>query len=96
MPKSKVPILQLDPLPEKFGTLEDFWGFWDSHSSADYEDLIEAVDICVDIQSSKAYCAVAKGLLAQLRAQARQQGVSTETLINLWLREKVVEAGQSK
>ena len=37
----------------------------------------------------KVYCAVAKDLLTQLQIHARQQGVSTETLINLWLREKV-------
>lgn len=97
MPKSRVRTSQLDPLPEEFGTLEDFWAFWDTHSSADYsEDLMEAVDMQVDIRSSKVYCAVAKGLVAQLRVQARQQGISLETLINLWLREKVVEAVQGK
>jgi len=62
------------------------WAFWDTHSTADYEDQIEDMDI--DIRSSKVYCAVAKDLLAQLRTRARQEGVSTETLINLWLQEK--------
>jgi hypothetical protein len=32
-----------DALPENFTTLEDFWEFWDTHSSADYEDTMEAV-----------------------------------------------------
>jgi len=39
-----------DPLPDNFDSLEFFWEFWDSHSSADYEDLMEDVD--VDIQIS--------------------------------------------
>jgi hypothetical protein len=28
-------------LPEDFTTLEEFWGFWDTHSSADYEEVME-------------------------------------------------------
>ena len=80
-----------DPLPEDFDSLEEFWTFWDTHSTADYEDLMEDVDVRVDIHSSKVYCAVAKDLLAQLRTHAQQQGVSTETLVNLWLREKVTK-----
>jgi hypothetical protein len=32
-----------DALPENFTTLEEFWEFWDTHSSADYEDAMEAV-----------------------------------------------------
>ena len=34
-----------DALPENFTTLEDFWEFWDTHSSADYEDTMEAVAV---------------------------------------------------
>lgn len=96
MPQSKTQGRQRDPLPENFGSLEEFWAFWDSHSTADYEDFMEDVDVHVDIRSSKMYCAVAKDIIAQLRSQARRQGVSTETLINLWLREKVTEAAQSE
>jgi len=32
---------QRDPLPENFDSLEEFWAFWDTHSTADYEDLME-------------------------------------------------------
>jgi hypothetical protein len=53
---------------------------------------MEDVEVDIDIRSSRVYCAVAKDLLTQLRAQARRQGVSTETLVNLWLREKAAEA----
>lgn len=78
-----------DPLPESFSTLEEFWGFWDTHSSADYEDVMEPVEVEIDLASSKVYCPVAKDLLREVRTRARQQGVSTETLINLWLQEKI-------
>jgi hypothetical protein len=81
--------LQRDTLPENFGALEEFWAFWDTHSSADYEDLMESVEAEIDLSSSKAYCPVAKDLLRGGRTRAHQQGVSTETLINLWLQEKL-------
>lgn len=78
-----------DPLPENFITLEAFWDFWDTHSSADYEDSMEAVTVEIDLVSSKTYLPVAKDLLNKVRAQARQQGVSPETLVNLWLQERL-------
>ncbi len=78
-----------DILPENFDTLEGLWKFWDTHSSADYEDVMESIEVEVDLSSSKVYCPVAKDVLNKVRAQARQQGVSTETLINLWLQERL-------
>ena len=96
MAKNRTRGRQRDSLPESFHSLEEFWAFWDTHSTADYEDLMENVDVEVNIRSSKTYCAVAKDIVAQLRTQARRQGVSTETLINLWLREKAAEAARGK
>jgi len=81
-----------DPLPENFDTLEELVRFWDTHSSADYEDVMEPVEVEIDLSSSKVYCPVAKDLLRKVRAQAHQQGVSTETLINLWLQERLGSA----
>jgi signal recognition particle GTPase len=82
-------IEQHDPIPENFDTLSEFWQFWDTHSTADYEDDMESVEVEVHLVSSKVYLSVAKDLLQEVRAQARRQGVSTETLINLWLQEKL-------
>jgi len=78
-----------DALPESFQTLEELSDFWDAHSSADYEDAMEPVEVEIDLSSCKVYCPVARDLLVQVRRQAHQQGVSTETLLNLWLLEKL-------
>jgi hypothetical protein len=88
MPGNKKPAPK-DVLPDDFQTVEELSDFWDTHSSADYEDDMEPVEAQIDLSSSKVYCPVAKDLLRQVRQQARQQGVSTETLINLWLQEKL-------
>jgi len=82
----------LDGLPDNFTTLDEFWGFWDTHSSADYEDAMEAVEIELDPSSSTVYVPVAKDLVSKVRAQARRQGVSSETLVNLWLQERLSTA----
>lgn len=93
MPKSKKQnIPQDNQLPKNFGSLEEFWAFWDTHSTADYENIMEDVDVLIDLQATKTYCAVAKDLIAQVQTQAHQQGVATETLVNLWLREKIMES----
>ena len=78
-----------DVLPENFTTLEELSDFWDTHSSADCEEVMEPVEAEIDLSACKVYCPVARDLLRQVRRQARQQGVSTETLINLWLQEKL-------
>jgi len=78
-----------DILPENFDSFEAFWDFWDTHSSADYEEFMEPVEVEFLLSSRKVYCAIAKDLFAQVKTQARLQGVSSETLINLWLKEKV-------
>ena len=89
MPKSKRKRLQRDSLPENFRSLEEFWEFWDTHSTADYADQMSAVRAAVKIQSKKVYCPVAGELASELRQEARRQGITTETLVNLWLKEKL-------
>jgi hypothetical protein len=75
-------------LPENFTTLEEFWSFWDTHST-DYEDAMQPVEVEVDQPSSTVYCPVAKDLPGIVRVEARRQGVSPETPINLWLQERL-------
>jgi len=80
-----------DTLPENFDSSEEFWDFWDTHSSADYEDSMEPVEFEIELSSTKTYLPISKALYPQIRLQARQQGISTETLVNLWLQEKLAE-----
>ena len=96
MAKSKKQNRQRDPLPKNFGTLQEFWEFWDTHSTADYEDVMDDVSVEVALSSDKTYFAVARDLVPQLKSQAREQGISAETLINLWLQEKVAQSKPGK
>lgn len=63
--------------------------FWDTHDLADYWDQTEPVDFEVDIGSKVTYYALDKGLSQMLSEVAEERGVSAETLLNLWVQEKL-------
>lgn len=80
-----------DEIPEEFASLVEAGEFWDTHDSGAYEDTMTPVDIELDILDHKLYVAVARDVALQLQAKARDQGVGTETLVNLWLLEKLLQ-----
>ena len=67
-------------------SMEEMGEFWDSHDFTEFDD--DAPDIAFTIASS---ISIEADLLSAVEQQARLRGVSTETLVNLWLQEKLVE-----
>ncbi len=65
--------------------------FWDTHDLAGYWEQTHPVDFEIDIQSEVTYYALDKALSASIRSIAEQRGVSAETLLNLWVQEKLQE-----
>jgi len=63
--------------------------FWDTHDLADSWDLTQPVEVEVDLKAEKSYYSVARDLASQIEHIAHLQGVSSGTLVNLWLQEKV-------
>jgi len=80
-----------DPLPDHFNSLEEAGEFWDTHSGADYEEYMIPVHFDVDLKSSVHEVRVVHEVLEEVTKIARRQGLKTETLINVWLQEKVSE-----
>ena len=78
-----------DPLPDEFQSLEEAGEFWDTHSSSDYEEFMREAHFEVDLRRHSTEVRVSDELIRDVRKIARRQGVTTETLVNLWLREKV-------
>ena len=81
-----------DPIPE-FETLNEIADFWDTHSTADYEDLTHEVQFEVRLgQTNEIQPIVLLPELSEtLQTLARSRGISVETLVNVWLTEKVLE-----
>ena len=74
----------------KADTLEKMGEFWDTHDFTDFDT--DAPDV-----EFKITCAVPVelDLFSLVEKQARRRGVNVETLVNLWLQEKLVEQTQS-
>ena len=70
----------------KTDTLEKMGEFWDTHDFTDFDT--GAPDIEFEIS-----CAVPieLDLLSSLEEQAHLRGVKVETLVNLWLQQKLAE-----
>lgn len=82
-----------DPIPE-FETLHDIAEFWETHSTADYEDLTHEVHFDVRlgrVAEAPQMITLLPELSETLQALAQTRGVSVETLINVWLTEKILE-----
>ena len=63
--------------------------FWDAHDFSEYWDQTKPVEFKVDIQSEATYFPVETTLSDGISRIARKRGVSPETLLNLWLQERI-------
>lgn len=81
-------VKRRDPLPEKFSSIEEAADFWDEHSLADYwEQTHEVKDVKIDLV--RQHFRVDALLANKINRIAKRRGISSETLVNLWLQEKV-------
>lgn len=76
-------------IPQRFKQLDEAADFWDSHDLGDYWAQTRRAIFDVQITSERNYVAVENSLAEKLAELARARGVSVETLLNLWIREKV-------
>ena len=67
-------------------TDEKIGEFWDGHDFTDFDT--DAPDIEFEVAYS---VPLEVGLFSEIEKQAQQRGVKIETLVNLWLRQKLSE-----
>jgi hypothetical protein len=70
--------------------------YWDNHDLNNHWEKTKPADFEVDVRSSSIYFPLQRNLAEQLRTAAEAQGVSPETLLNLWVQERVAEEPRSK
>jgi len=75
----------LDTIPEEFASLEAAAEFWDTHSLDDCWDQTSEAHFDVDLQRRVVLVPLEQSI-------ARRQGISTETLVNVWLNECLEKA----
>jgi hypothetical protein len=72
----------------KARTLEEIAEYWDSHSIADHWDQTHEVDF--ELRAKRRHrVTLDPEIYARLEAQAHVRGVLPETLVNLWLAERL-------
>jgi hypothetical protein len=72
----------------KAQTLEEIADFWDKHSLSDYWDQTHAVEFELRVRRRRRIT-LAPEVYEKVEAQARVLGVLPETLVNLWLAERL-------
>jgi hypothetical protein len=65
--------------------------FWDVHDLAESWDRTKKVSFEVEIESEVTYYSLDKRLAEKVQTIAQKRGVSSDTLINLWTQEKLLE-----
>lgn len=65
--------------------------FWDTHDLTDYWDKTRESEFDVEVNSEAVFCALDMKLAGQVEEAAHKRGVSADTLINLWIQEKLQE-----
>lgn len=87
MPKGK----HLTPqLPETFDTIEQMANFWDTHDLTDYAEFLTPVEADVALHPTHDYViSLSDSLNTLLQQTVQQEGVSINTLVNLWVQEKL-------
>jgi hypothetical protein len=75
----------------KAKSYKEIGDFWDTHDLSDFWDKTKQAEFDVDIESEITYYPLDKTLSEQIQAIAQKRGISSDTLINLWLQEKLQE-----
>ncbi len=70
---------------------EEIGEYWDNHDLGEVWSQTEAADFTLSGHAKTTYYAVESTLSQKLHAVAQQRGVSAQTLLNLWLQEKVAQ-----
>ena len=75
----------------KSRTIEEMAEFWDTHDATDFGNQTHEVPMEFDLHSHRHYIAIDPDLLSYLHDIAATRGLSTESLVNLWLQERLLK-----
>ncbi len=78
----------------KKSSYQEIGEFWDTHDLSEFWEQTRAARFEVDIQTQRIYYPVDCKLSERILELAKKRGVSAETLINLWLSEKLKQEKQ--
>jgi hypothetical protein len=89
MQKSKKKI---EPIPDEFKTITEASDFWDTHDITDYWGNTKEVKLKASLKKEPKYIALEENIAKKAFTVAKRKHISMETLVNLWLKEKLSAA----
>jgi len=78
-----------DNIPEDFDTVAEAAEFWDTHSAADYWDLMQEVDMQFDVKGHITLVKIRDDIYPRTRSLAKSQNLSVEEFVNQILAREV-------
>ena len=75
----------------KAGSYREMGEFWDTHDLGEIWEKTKKAQFDVRVESEVIYYPVEKTLSERLHSVAKRQGVSSDTLVNLWIQQKLQE-----
>ena len=75
----------------KATSYEEMGEYWDREDLDGIWDQTEPVEFSVSLQAEVNYYSIDSALADKIRDVARRRGVSPQTLLNLWVQEKIQE-----
>ena len=80
---------KIDAIPDEFNTLKEASDFWDTHDASDYWDKTKEARFKVSVKKEPKYIVLEENIAKKIFTIAKKKHVSIETLVNLWLKEKL-------
>ncbi|MBI3959923.1 MAG: hypothetical protein HY328_14015 [Chloroflexi bacterium] len=80
-----------DPIPERFASYEEAGEFWDNHSTDDYEDLVQDVEVEFDGRRRRFFVEVQEDTFWRARALAKSRQQSLEEMLHQLLESELAK-----
>jgi len=79
----------------KARSLDEVAEYWDEHSLADRWEATH--DVEVEVRASRRHrISLDPDVFGDIRSEAKLRGIATETLVNLWLKERLEEIASGR
>jgi len=75
----------------KASSYKEIAEYWDTHDLSKVWDKTRKDTFDVHIETETIYYAVEKSLSEKVHSVAKKQGISSDTLVNLWIQQKLQE-----
>lgn len=76
-----------ETLPDEFASVQDAAAFWDSHDLAEYWEETKEVKADIKVPRTPRYIPLEQETAEFIFKIATKKHISSETLVNLWLKE---------